>query len=172
MRSVRSVSSQCHLGEVEGVRSRRSRRRAILGCDLGEVEGMRSWRSRRRAILASRFASEVEGCNLGAIRSRSRTAIWVRGVIWVWSLSLFALSLEMVWSENFHFKPFPPQKPYFTVKLKIFSVWPNFPDLPNMLFSGKGFLNSVWSQNKRSLNNIWKFYRSFCFFLYLWFLFL
>ena len=80
-----------------------------------------SWRSRRRAILGSGFIGEVEGCDLGAIRSRSWTVklkgakskgsgLWVHGVIWVWSLSLsLRMSLEIVWSENFHFKPFPGQ---------------------------------------------------------------
>ena len=56
------------------VRSRWSRRRAILECDLDEVEGVRSRRSQRCVILASGFAGEVEGCDLGAIRSQSRTA--------------------------------------------------------------------------------------------------
>ena len=36
--------------------------------------------------------------------------------------------------------------------LKIFSVWPNFPDQPNSLFYRKTFLKLVWSQNKHSLN--------------------
>ena len=91
---MRSVSSRCHLGEVEGVRSRRSRR-------------VRSRQSRRHAILASRFVDEVKGCNLDAIRSRSQTAIWVRGAkslgrrrsrsSWVAGngLSLFPLSLSL-----------------------------------------------------------------------------
>ena len=118
--SVRSVwywgailvkSKVCEVGEVKGCE---------VG-EVGEVEGMRSRRSQRRVILASRFAGEVEGCDLGAIRSRSWTVklkgakskgsgLWVHGVIWVWSLSLsLCMSLEMVWSENFHFKPFPGQ---------------------------------------------------------------
>ena len=68
-----------------------------------------------------------------------------------------------VWSENENWIHFPPLKPYFTVKLKIFSVWPNLPDLPNMLFSEKWFLNFVWSQNKRTLNleeiySAWRIY--------------
>ena len=69
-------------------------------------------------------------------------------------LSLLSLSLspKILWSENENWIHFPPQKPYFTVKLKIFSVWPNLPNLPNMLFSKKGFLNSIWSQNKRTLS--------------------
>ena len=36
--------------------------------------------------------------------------------------------------------------------LKIFLVWPNFPDQPNSLFYGKTFLKLVWSQNKHSLS--------------------
>ena len=64
--------------------------------------------------------------------------------------------MENFWSENENWIHFLPQKPYFTVKLKIFSVWPNFPNLPNMLFSRKGFLNSVWSQNKWSLSNYYR----------------
>ena len=48
-------------------------------CHLDEVKGVQSRRSRRRAILASGFTGEVEGCDLGAFRSRSRTTIWVRG---------------------------------------------------------------------------------------------
>ena len=63
---MRSVSSQCHLAEVKGVRSRRSRR-------------VQSWQSQTCAILASGFVGEVKGCDLGAIRSQSWTAIWVCG---------------------------------------------------------------------------------------------
>ena len=37
--------------------------------------------------------------------------------------------------------------------LKIFSVWPSFPNQPNSLFYGKAFLNLVWSQNKHSLSD-------------------
>ena len=51
--------------------------------------------------------------------------------------------MENFWSENENWIHFLPQKPYF-------------PNLPNMLFSGKGFLNSVWSQNKRSLSNYYR----------------
>ena len=39
--------------------------------------------------------------------------------------------------------------------LKMFSVWPNFPDQPNSLFYGKAFQKLVWSQNKHSLNHLW-----------------
>ena len=62
--SVRSMSSWCDLSVIG----------AILGCDLGEVEGviwaLGSWRD-----LGSGFIDKVEGCDLGAIRSRSRSCI-------------------------------------------------------------------------------------------------
>ena len=64
---VRSVSSRCD-PEVRSVRSQCDR------CDLGEVEGviwaLGSWRD-----LGSGFIRKVEGCDLGAIRSRSRSCI-------------------------------------------------------------------------------------------------
>ena len=82
---MRSVSSRCHLGEVEGVRSRRVQSRQSQMC----------------AILASGFADEVKWCDLGAIRSQSRTTIWVRGVksklvgCRQWALSSSSLSLSL-----------------------------------------------------------------------------
>ena len=63
--------------------------------------------------------------------------------------------VENVWSENLGWNDFLLVLPYFTVKLKIFSVWPNLPSQPNMLFSGKWFPNFVWSQNKRTLSHWW-----------------
>ena len=60
--------------------------------------------------------------------------------------------MENVWSENLGWKSFSLVLAYFTVKLKIFSVWPNLPSQPNMLFSGKWFPNFVFNQNKRSLS--------------------
>ena len=105
----------------------------------------------------------------GEIKRRGAAIDDRRGVIvglelglWLPAKSLLPLSLrsglslslspEILWSENENWIHFPPQKPYFTVKLKIFSVWPNLPNLPNMLFSRKWFLNSIWSQNKRTLS--------------------
>ena len=66
------------------------------------------------------------------------------------SFSLCA-SPEMIWSEYLGWKSFPLVLAYFTVKLKIFSVWPNLPSQPNMLFSEKWFPNFDFSQNKRTL---------------------
>ena len=59
--------------------------------------------------------------------------------------------VENVWSENLGWNEFPLVLPYFTIKLKIFLVWPNLPSQPNMLFSGKWFPNFIFSQNKRTL---------------------
>ena len=43
------------------------------------------------------------------------------------SLSLFYFpGAEVIWSENENGNYFPPSQPYFMVKLKTFSVWPNF----------------------------------------------
>ena len=64
-------------------------------------------------------------------------------------------SPEIIWSENLGWKSFPLVLAYFTVKLKIFSVWPNLPSQPNMLFSEKWFPNFDFSQNKRTLKCIY-----------------
>ena len=60
--------------------------------------------------------------------------------------------MENVWSENLGWNWFPLVFAYFTIKLKIFLVWPNLPCQPNMLFSGKWFPNFVFSQNKWTLS--------------------
>ena len=151
------------------------------------MRSRQSWRH----DLGFGFASEVKGFDLGAIQSRSGTAkskgsgLWVRqqsrrvrsecdlkskgSRLWVRSLSGCDLSLslcvspEMVWSENFPFKPFPPTSLILQSTLKIFSFLPNFLDQSNSLFYGKAFLNLVWNQNERSLrlspceNNIFLF---------------
>ena len=71
---------------------------------------------------------------------------WVRRSSWMWidlaftgagvlvwslflavSLSLFYFpGVEVIWSENENGNYFPPSQPYFMIKLKTFSVWPNF----------------------------------------------
>ena len=145
-KGAKSVKSKtCDLG----VRSRRSRRHGSSAkskaCDPG------LWvRRRSRKVRSGCDSKSKSNGDLGSWRSGCDSKSNNDPGL---CLSLRMIP-EMVWSENFHFKPFPPQKPYFTVKLKIFSIWPNFLDLLNMLFSGKGFLNSVWSQNKQSLNII------------------
>ena len=135
---MRSVPSRCDLG----VRSRRSRRRDLGSgftddlsrCDAislsnDEIEGL--WVHRRSLSVRSGFDSislsnsKVEGCEVEGLWALGSISLWVR------SLSLFGCDLslslcvssEMVWSENFHFKPFSPHITYFTVNTEnIFSL--------------------------------------------------
>ena len=58
---------------------------------------------------------------------------------------------EINWSENNDWIQFQSFLAYFPVKLKMFSVWPNFTAQPNARFSGNWFPEINFSRNKRSL---------------------
>ena len=71
------------------------------------------------------------------------------------SLSLSArLSPKIVWSENRNVKWFPGQSLYFYSQMKCISGNSIFHAQPNTRFYGKWFPEMVWSQNKRTLNEI------------------
>ena len=138
----------------------------------------RLWVHRRS--LSVRFDLSVERRSRRALGSPaiSLDAIWVRFDLSVkqrsrrvrsrralgsgFDLSLGAISLSLCawvrkWFEVkiFTSNHFRPISLILQSTLKIFSVWPNFPDQPNSLFFGKAFLNLVWSQNKRSLTALY-----------------
>ena len=108
----------------------------------GEIEATRS----SGAVLWSTI-NAVRSSDWSLVCGRRRSLFFLS----LCDLGSLSLSVEILWSENQNWNHFPPVKPYFMIKLKIFSIWPNLPDLPNMLFSGKWFLNFIWSQNKRTL---------------------
>ena len=58
---------------------------------------------------------------------------------------------ENNWSENNDWNQFQSFLAYFPVKLKMFSVWPNFTAQPNTRFSRNWFPEINFSRNKRSL---------------------
>ena len=120
----------------------------------GQIEIARR-RRRWDRMMEARSSGTVLQSKIGTVRSSDWSSVCGRRrSLFFLSLCDLSLSLspEILWSKNENWIHFPPQKPYFTVKLKIFLVWPNLPDLPNILFSGKGFLNSIWSQNKWTLS--------------------
>ena len=85
----------------------------------------------------------------------------------VWETRACEREEEKLWSENNDWKWFQSFLAEFSVKLKTFSVWPNFTYQPNALFIGKWFPKIIFSQNKQSLKeyvlspNRWKCYEYF-----------
>ena len=96
------------------------------------------------------------GVWVGAVKLWERQCVSERG-------SACEREMENVWSENLGWNWFPLVFAYFTVKLKIFLVWPNLPCQPNMLFSRKWFPNFAFSQNKRKCKLHPLSFRSFLF---------
>ena len=112
------------------------------------VEWIGAWlrRLRRAWIVVRRCGS----FRLARCVGRSSEAL--RDAVRVWERSACEREEEKVWSENMGWKWFPSFLASFSVKLKIFLVWPNLPCQPSTIFSGKWFPNFIFSQNKRSLN--------------------
>ena len=69
----------------------------------------------------------------------------------VWEARACERGEETNWSENNDWNQFQSFLAYFSVKLKMFSVWPNFTAQPNTRFSGNWFPEINFSRNKRSL---------------------
>ena len=120
----------------------------------------RSWLTSIGAVpVTGEIAIVVRRCGsfrLARCVGRSNEAL--REAVRVWERSACERDEEKVWSENKDWKWFQSFLAEFSVKLKIFSVWPNLPCQPNALFSGKWFPNFIFNQNKRSLSyNIFHF---------------
>ena len=86
------------------------------------------------------------------LRARSRCAISRSFSL---SFSLCAsLVPEIIWSENRNGNEFPWSMLLFYSQLKMISGKFNFPNQPNSLFYGKWFPETIFTQNKHSLNFI------------------
>ena len=130
-RSARSRSARSRS------QSRRSRSRST---PIGEVP------------VTGEIAIVVRRCgSFRLARFVGRSSQALREVVHVWERSACEREEEKVWSENKDWKWFQSFLAEFSIKLEIFSVWPNLPCQPNALFSGKWFPNFIFSQNKRSL---------------------
>ena len=128
--------------------------------------------SRSRTREASIARSRSWSMSIGAVPVTGEIAIVVRRCGWFrrsegltaqWRLDRARGSCvwereETIWSENNDWNQFQLFLADFLVKLKTFSVWPNFTAQPNARFSGNWFPKINFSQNKRSL--IFKFYFS------------
>ena len=140
-----------------------------IGVIFVECVELGSWADRSLA------ASSRE--RIGVDRSLAASSLDRGASVWIVSFGLVCGSeqsssergsacereMENVWSENLGWNWFPLVFAYFTVKLKIFLVWPNLPCQPNMLFSGKWFPNFAFSQNKRKCKLHPLSFRSFLF---------
>ena len=93
------------------------------------------------------WASEWIGAWLRRVVSGSELDRAVR----VWEARACERGVETNWSENNDWNQFQSFLAYFSVKLKMFSVWPNFTAQPNARFSGNWFPEINFSRNKRSL---------------------
>ena len=115
--------------------------RSSVGCDWSRWIGLRWWCDLGGG--ARYMTVPVLGCDR-----------WIGNSLFFLSLylSLCASDSEMVWSENFHFKPFPGQSLILHGQLKIFSEKFIFHVQPNTYIYEKTFPEVIWSQNKHSLS--------------------
>ena len=123
----------------------------VSGSELGSSGCVEAWadQSFRDLGCVEAWADQSFG-ELGCVEAwaessacESRACAW-----WEQSLCVFP---EINWSENNDWIQFQSFFAYFPVKLKLFSVWPNFPAQPNARFSGNWFPEIKFSRNKRSL---------------------
>ena len=85
-------------------------------------------------------------------RSEGLTAQWrLDRAVRVWGAHACERGEETIWSENNDWNQFQSFLADFSVKLKTFSVWPNFTAQPNARFFENWFSKINFSQNKRSL---------------------
>ena len=85
-------------------------------------------------------------------RSEGLTAQWrLDRAVRVWEARACERGMETNWSENNDWNQFQSFLAYFSVKLKMFLVWPNFTAQSNARFSGNWFPEINFSRNKRSL---------------------
>ena len=96
----------------------------------GEIEATRS----SGAVLWSTI-NAVRSSDWSLVCGRRRSLFFLS----LCDLGSLSLSVEILWSENQNWNHFPPVKPYFMIKLKIFSIWPNLPDLPICYFPENDF---------------------------------
>ena len=152
--------------ERERERVARSKVRSIVGLECAIWASSRSsdwsvrlsdWSVRsglplnRRIVVCDRRTRKRRSGLHRRRRRRDLASSRTRALSLSLSLSLCASVPKMVWSENFHFKPFPWSKAHFPSQLQIISKKYIFHAQPNTRIYGKTFLKVVWSQNKHSL---------------------
>ena len=101
------------------------------------------------------FVREIVGLELGVRRLRRMRDL---GSLFFLSLSL---SLETIWSENRNENEFQCSKHLFYGQMKMISGKFYFQNQPNSLFYGKWFLETIYTQNKRTLNLSWLDWKKF-----------
>ena len=114
----------------------------------------RSWSTSIGAVpVTGEIAIVVRRCGWFR-RSEGLTAQWrLDRAVRVWGARACERGEETIWSENNDWNQFQSFLADFSVKLKTFSVWPNFTAQPNARFSRNWFLKINFSQNKRSLSS-------------------
>ena len=113
----------------------------------------RSWSTSIGAVpVTGEIAIVVRRC--GWFRhSEGLTAQWrLDRAVRVWEAHACERGEEINWSENNDWNQFQSFLAYFSVKLKMFSVWPNFTAQPNARFSENWFPEINFSRTKRSLS--------------------
>ena len=135
--------------------SNKTQKRSYFLVDFDDRDRRRSVRSRSWSMsigavpVTGEIAIVVRWC--GSFRLAwcvGRSSEALREAVRVWERSACEREEEKVWSENKDWKWFQSFLAEFSIKLKIFSVWPNLPCQPNALFSEKWFPNFIFSQNK------------------------
>ena len=154
--------SRCDLGVIRSFcRTAKSKGSGFAGdlpqCDLGVIRSLcrmaklKGAKSKGSGLWVHQRSRLVRfGCD-----SKSKLnseGLWVRSLsLGVISFSLYAWVRKWFEVKIFTSNHYCPTSLILRSTLKIFSVWPNFSDQPNSLFSGKAFLNLVWSQSKWTL---------------------
>ena len=155
-----------------------------IGVIFVECVELGSWADRSGSERFSSSASSLDRERIGAWLRRAwivvrrcgwfplarcvgRSSEGLTEAVCVWETRACERGEEKIWSENNDWNQFQSFLADFSVKLKTFSVWPNFTEQPNALFSGNWFPKINFSQNKRSLSlfsfpSIWSCKR-FCF---------
>ena len=136
----------------------RSKARSIVGLERAIVELERMiWASSRSSDCSVRSSDPETTIWASPAMSKAWSGFLLRArsLSLSLSLSLCASDLEMVWSENLSFKPFPWSKAHFPGQLQIISRKYIFHAQPNTRIYGKAFPEVVWSQNKHSLSDRW-----------------
>ena len=127
-----------------------------IGVMFVDCVELRSWVDRSGS---ARFPSSAS--SLDRYWAIFRIGAWLRRVVSgseldravrVWEARACERGEETNWSENNDWNQFQSFLAYFSVKLKMFSVWPNFTAQPNARFSENWFPEINFSRNKRSLS--------------------
>ena len=126
-----------------------------IGVMFVECVELGSWADRSGSARFPSSASSLDRYwaifRIGAWLRRVVSGSELDRVVRVWEACACDRREETNWSENNDWNQFQSFLAYFSVKLKMFSVWPNFTAQPNARFSENWFPEINFSRNKRSL---------------------